>query len=163
MSSTVWSARPDASGATTAKTTTRASATRLIAGDHTIATDACARHLMGHDPQSDWLTPPFHRDRNSLLVAAEGGFGTVDLDEIDFESEVSAPVGDFFAELTDTRSATSAGGERRPSRHSTTRKPAEVLQEICRRVHPASGRRSALARSFRSPRRQPTQARRKQS
>lgn len=75
----------------------------LIAGDHTIATDACATHLMGHDPQSDWLTPPFHRDRNPLLVAAEGGFGTVDLDEIDFESEVTAPVGDFFAVLTDSQ------------------------------------------------------------
>ena len=42
----------------------------LIAGDHTIATDACAAHLMGHDPQSDWLTQPFLRDRNSLKVAS---------------------------------------------------------------------------------------------
>ena len=74
----------------------------LIAGDHTIATDACGAHLMGHDPQSDWLIPPFHRDRNSLKVAAEGGFGTVDLDEIDFESEVEPPVGEFHANLTDS-------------------------------------------------------------
>ena len=74
----------------------------LVAGNHTIATDACAAHLMGHDPQSDWLTPPFHRDRNALKVAAEGGFGTVDLAAIDFESEVEAPVGEFFGRMTDS-------------------------------------------------------------
>jgi hypothetical protein len=67
-----------------------------------IATDACGAHLMGHDPQADWLTPPFHRDRNTLLVAAEGGFGTVDLNRIDFQSEVSAPVGEFFARVIDS-------------------------------------------------------------
>ena len=78
-------------------------ANTLIAGDHTIATDACGAYLMGHDPMSDWLTPPFHRDRNSLKVAAAGGFGTVDLKEIDFESEVEAPVGEFYANLTDSR------------------------------------------------------------
>jgi len=69
----------------------------LIVGDQIIATDACATALMGHDPQSDWLTPPFHRDRNHLLVAAEGGFGTVDLGAIDFQSEVQGPLGDFYA------------------------------------------------------------------
>ena len=73
----------------------------LIAGDHVIATDACATHLMGHDPLSDWLTEPFHRDRNSIRVAAEGGFGTVDLNQIDFESEVQSPIGKFFAKITD--------------------------------------------------------------
>ena len=73
----------------------------LIAGNHTIATDACAAHLMGHDPQSDWLTQPFVRDRNSLRVAAEGGFGTVNLAEIDFQSEVTAPVGQFYSVQTD--------------------------------------------------------------
>lgn len=73
----------------------------LIAGDHVIATDACAMHLMGHDPQADWLTEPFHRDRNALLVAAEGGLGTVKLNEIDFQSEVQAPVGNFFARVID--------------------------------------------------------------
>lgn len=78
-------------------------ANTLIAGNHTIATDACAAHLMSHDPQSDWLIPPFHRDRNSLRVAAEGGFGTVNLDEIDFQSEVTGPVGEFYAALTDSR------------------------------------------------------------
>lgn len=73
----------------------------LIAGDNTIATDACGGWLMGHDPQSDWLTPPYHRDRNSLKVAAEQGFGTVNLDEIDFQSEVQRPIGEFYAALTD--------------------------------------------------------------
>ena len=74
----------------------------LMAGDHTIATAACGAHLMGHDPASDWLAPPFNRDRNAVKVAAEGGFGTVDLDEIDFESEVEASVGKFYANLTDS-------------------------------------------------------------
>lgn len=74
----------------------------LIAGDQVIATDACGAYLMGHDPLSDWRTPPFHRDRNALLVAAQGGFGTVNLDEIDFQSEVQAPLGAFYALETDT-------------------------------------------------------------
>ncbi|HWQ13262.1 MAG TPA: DUF362 domain-containing protein [Roseiflexaceae bacterium] len=74
----------------------------LIAGDHVIATDAVMMHLMGHDPRADWLTPPFHRDRNPLLVAAEGGFGTVKLEEIDYASEVAPqPEGTFFAMRTD--------------------------------------------------------------
>ena len=73
----------------------------LIAGDQVIATDACGTTLMGHDPKSDWLTPPFYRDRNALLVAAENGFGTVNLDEIDFQSEVSSPVGEFFSNQPD--------------------------------------------------------------
>lgn len=73
----------------------------LIAGDQVIATDACAAHLMGHDPQADWLTPPFYRDRNTLLVAAQGGFGAVDLKEIEFQSEVQAPVGEFFTKVID--------------------------------------------------------------
>lgn len=73
----------------------------LIAGDHIITTDTVGAYLMGHDPQSDWLTPPFHRDRNALLCAAEGGFGTVNLDEIDWQSEVQAPVGQFFSKITD--------------------------------------------------------------
>ena len=67
----------------------------LIAGDQITATDACGAHLMGHDPASDWPTPPFRRDRNHLLAAAQRGFGTVDLEEIDFESEVTAPLNDF--------------------------------------------------------------------
>jgi len=75
----------------------------LIAGDHTIATDTCGTHLMGHDPMSDWLAEPFHRDRNPLLVATEGGNGTVDLDAIDFDSEVAPlPHDTFFASMTDS-------------------------------------------------------------
>ncbi len=75
----------------------------LVAGDQVIATDAVGAYMMGHDPQSDWLTEPFHRDRNALLCAAEGGFGTVDLNSIDWQSEVPAPVGKFFAKITDSR------------------------------------------------------------
>ncbi len=75
----------------------------LIAGDQVIATDACMMHLMGLDPQSDFGAEPFHRDRNALLVAAEGGFGTVNLREIDFTSEVEPqPAGTFFAVMTDS-------------------------------------------------------------
>ncbi len=73
----------------------------LIAGDQITATDACAAHLMGHDPASDWPTPPFRRDRNHLLIAAQGGFGTVDLKEIDFESEVQGPLAEFNSEEMD--------------------------------------------------------------
>ena len=74
----------------------------LIAGDQTTATDACGAHLMGHDPQSDWPTPPFRRDRNHLLIAANRGFGTVDLDEIDFVSETNpAPLAEFNSYETD--------------------------------------------------------------
>ena len=73
----------------------------LLAGDHCVATDACGMHLMGHDPHSDWPAPPFRRDRNHLLIAAQRGYGTVDLDEIDFASEVDAPLAEFDAEETD--------------------------------------------------------------
>jgi uncharacterized protein (DUF362 family) len=73
----------------------------LIAGDQVVATDACAAALMGHDPAADWLTPPYHRDRNTLRLAAEAGFGTVDLSAIDFASEVEAPLGEFFTKQID--------------------------------------------------------------
>ncbi len=81
-------------------------ANTLIAGDHVVATDAIGAHLMGHEiTHGDWRTEPFHRDRNSLLVAAEHGFGTVNLAEIDFQGDAIAPVGDkpFFAKITDSR------------------------------------------------------------
>ena len=74
----------------------------LIAGDQVTATDACGMHLMGHDPTSDCPTPPFRRDRNHLLIAAKRGFGTVNLDEIDFESEVSTPLASFDSVETDS-------------------------------------------------------------
>ena len=67
----------------------------LIAGDQTTATDACATYLMGHDPTSDWPRPPFRRDRNHLLVAAERGFGSVDLDKIDFQTDLQPPLAQF--------------------------------------------------------------------
>jgi uncharacterized protein (DUF362 family) len=73
----------------------------LIAGDQVTATDACGARLMGHDPASDWPTPPFRRDRNHLAVAAQRGFGTVDLAEIDYESEVEGPLAEFDSMETD--------------------------------------------------------------
>jgi uncharacterized protein (DUF362 family) len=74
----------------------------LVAGDHIIATDVCGAHLMGHDPQSDWPMPPFRRDRNHLLIAAQRGFGSVDLRKIDFHSEARAPVGRYGADELDS-------------------------------------------------------------
>lgn len=74
----------------------------LIAGDHPIATDACATWLMGHDPRGDWPDQPFLRDRSALKIAAEAGFGTVNLSEIDFESEVEAPIGEFLTAQLDS-------------------------------------------------------------
>ena len=73
----------------------------MVAGDHVIATDTCTTVLMGHDPNADWLTEPFHRDRNAIKIAAQSGFGTIDLDQIDFESEVQAPIGQFFSKEID--------------------------------------------------------------
>ncbi|MBI2191627.1 MAG: DUF362 domain-containing protein [Planctomycetes bacterium] len=73
----------------------------LIAGDHIIATDACGMWLMGHDPASDWPRPPFRRDRNHILIAAQHGFGTVRLDDIDFETEVEPPLAAFDSNEVD--------------------------------------------------------------
>jgi hypothetical protein len=73
----------------------------LLAGDHVTATDACGTRLMGHDAASDWPTPPFRRDRNHLLIAARRGLGTVNLDEIDFRSDVRAPLAHFDSVETD--------------------------------------------------------------
>lgn len=70
-------------------------ANALIAGDQITATDAVGATLMGHDPASDWPTLPFRRDRNHLLVTAQRGFGTVDLNEIDYESDVIGPLAHF--------------------------------------------------------------------
>jgi len=75
----------------------------LIAGDHVIATDVCGTWLMGHDPKSDWPTAPFKRDRNPLLVAAENGFGTVNLKDIDFQSEVGRPLAEFDSDEVDSK------------------------------------------------------------
>lgn len=73
----------------------------LIAGNQVISTDACAAFLMGHDPRADWPVPPFRRDRNHLLMAAERGFGTVDPEHIDFVTEVDPPLGEYEADELD--------------------------------------------------------------
>lgn len=78
----------------------------MIAGDHPVATDAVGIALMGHDPRGDWPSPPYHRDRNAVLVADQGGFGTVNLDEIDYaadEEVAPQPEGAFFAVRTDSQ------------------------------------------------------------
>ncbi|MCZ6634255.1 MAG: DUF362 domain-containing protein [bacterium] len=68
----------------------------LIAGDHVIATDACGTYLMGTDPALDWPHPPYRRDRSPIAVAAENGFGTVNLDDIDFEKDdLEPPLAEF--------------------------------------------------------------------
>ena len=63
----------------------------LIAGDHVIATDACGTYLMGTEPGLDYPHPPYRRDRSPIVVAAEHGFGTVNLEEIDFDAGGLAP------------------------------------------------------------------------
>ena len=73
----------------------------LVAGDHVIATDACGTYLMGFHPLIDWPNQPFVRDRSSLRIAHDHGFGTADLTKIDFESEVEAPVASFRTVETD--------------------------------------------------------------
>lgn len=73
----------------------------LIAGDQVTATDAVVTHLMGHAPLGDWPDMPYGRDRNPGLVCHENGLGTADLGAIDWQSEVAAPMGDFYAEQLD--------------------------------------------------------------
>jgi uncharacterized protein (DUF362 family) len=68
----------------------------LIAGDHVIATDACGTYLMGTDPTLDYPHPPYRRDRSPIVVAAEHGFGTVNLEEIDFDAGgLEPPLAEF--------------------------------------------------------------------
>lgn len=73
----------------------------LLAGDHPVATDACGAWLMGHDPAANWPTPPFRRDRNMLRLAADHGFGTVTLDEIDLRTDLVPPLAEFDSDQTD--------------------------------------------------------------
>jgi hypothetical protein len=75
----------------------------LVAGDHPIATDACAATLMGNDPTANWPQPPFRRDSNHLLIAANSGYGTVDLSKIDFSHDLTIPVAHFDSDPTDPR------------------------------------------------------------
>jgi uncharacterized protein (DUF362 family) len=80
----------------------------LVAGDNCIATDAVGAHLMGHPVEEDWQSGPFHRDRNHLRVATEGGYGEHRLDHINWTSEVTAPVDQFFSKVTDSRETVSS-------------------------------------------------------
>ena len=76
----------------------------LIAGDHPVATDSCMAHIMGHDPNAGWLTDPFLRDRNSLLVCREVGYGTNLLENMDHQIDVAPQEqGVFFCDATDPR------------------------------------------------------------
>lgn len=75
----------------------------LVAGDHVVATDACAAWLMGHEPAGDWPNPPYRRDRSPIAVAAEHGFGTTNLDEIDFETDQTSPVAPFDSDEVDSK------------------------------------------------------------
>ncbi len=74
----------------------------LVAGDHVIATDACGSYLMGTDPRTDWPNPPFRRDRSPIAVATEHGFGTANLDEIDFDAGgLEPPLAEFNSQELD--------------------------------------------------------------
>ncbi len=74
----------------------------LVAGDHVIATDACGSYLMGTDPRTDWPNPPFRRDRSPIAVATEHGFGTANLDEIDFDADgLEPPLAEFNSQELD--------------------------------------------------------------
>jgi hypothetical protein len=98
----------------------------LVAGDNAVATDAVGMTLMGHHPHADWPTPPCHRDRSAVLVAAQGGYGTVNLSEIDYESEVAPqPAGTFYSVETD-------GAERVASWRRTTCEQALYYQDHMR-------------------------------
>ncbi len=70
----------------------------LMAGDNVVSTDAMATHLMGHNPLGDYPSPPYIRDKNHLGIAHRAGTGTADRSEIDFESEVDEPIGQFYCE-----------------------------------------------------------------
>jgi hypothetical protein len=75
------------------------------------------------------------RDRNTLLVAHEGGFGTVNLDEIDFESEVQAPLGKFFSIEMDSRETIISWRRTTAEQACSTGKPAEIHRSVRRAVH----------------------------
>jgi len=101
---------------------------------------------MGHDPTADWPVPPFRRDRNSLLVAAERGFGTVDPAEVDFETDLRRPVAAFDSAALDPSERVESGGARcasRPSIIATTparSSAATPAATYCFRTARSSGR-----------------------
>ncbi|MCS7061995.1 MAG: DUF362 domain-containing protein [Anaerolineae bacterium] len=55
----------------------------LVAGMNPLATDAVATALMGFDPTAAPMTMPFVRSDNHLALAAQMGFGTIQLNEIE--------------------------------------------------------------------------------
>lgn len=74
----------------------------LLAGEQNLATDMCGAVLMGHDPLSDWPTPPFRRDKNHLKVAAAQGWGPATPADIDFQHDLRAlPLAEFDSDGTD--------------------------------------------------------------
>ena len=75
----------------------------LIAGDNPVATDSCMAWTMGHDPQADFLVDPFLRERNTLGISTEHGYGTNIISDIDFVSEVEPqPAGTFYCQDVDS-------------------------------------------------------------
>lgn len=76
-------------------------ANALVAGEQITATDASCTRLMGHDPEAEYPVVPFVRDRNHLAIAARAGLGTVRGPDIDFQSEVAAPLAPFGPTVLD--------------------------------------------------------------
>ena len=65
----------------------------VMAGTNPIATDAVGMQVMGFDPQANFGTPPFFISENHLLLAAQAGLGTTDLEEIEILGEPPASFG----------------------------------------------------------------------
>jgi uncharacterized protein (DUF362 family) len=55
----------------------------LVAGKNSVATDAVATALMGHDPTGEHPNSPYVRCDNHLNIASSLGLGTNNLDEIE--------------------------------------------------------------------------------
>ena len=59
----------------------------LVAGKNSVATDAVATALMGHDPMGEYPNTPYVRCDNHLNIAAALGLGTNRLEEIEVVGE----------------------------------------------------------------------------
>ncbi len=59
----------------------------IVAGKNSVATDAVATALMGHDPMGEYPNSPYLRCDNHLNIAAALGLGTNRLDEIEIVGE----------------------------------------------------------------------------
>ncbi|MBM3216885.1 DUF362 domain-containing protein [Candidatus Poribacteria bacterium] len=70
----------------------------LIAGDNTVATDAIGLTLMGIRPDGDYPEPPFHFDRNPVLLAAQRGLGPISLDGIDLLGDPLEAAEGFYSD-----------------------------------------------------------------